>query len=115
MTWYTKYTAIVVSCMGLLLAFGSAQAAQKPLTSEALSNSVVMVYATSKTENPRAPWSSNTVSGVGSGFVLDGNRIVTNAHVVESHTFIEIQRDGDSKRFEAEVEAVAHEVDLAIL
>ena len=115
MTWYIKHASLFAGFIGLLLSFNSSQARQTPMTSEALSNSVVMVYATSKTENPRAPWSSNTVSGVGSGFVLDGNRIVTNAHVVESHTFIEIQRDGDSKRFEAEVEAVAHEVDLAIL
>jgi len=80
-----------------------------------LSDSVVMVYATSKSDNLQAPWSSHTASGSGSGFFLEGGRIITNAHVVESHTFIEVQRDGDSKRFEAEVEAVAHEIDLAIL
>ncbi len=80
-----------------------------------LSDSVVMIYATAKSDNMRAPWSSSTMSGSGSGFVLDGGRIITNAHVVEKHTFIEVQRDGDSKRFEAEVVAIAHEVDLAIL
>lgn len=86
-----------------------------PTSAQRLSDSVVMVYATSKSANPRAPWSSNTLSGSGSGFILEGGRIVTNAHVIENSTFIEIQRDGDSQRFEAEVEAVAHEVDLAIL
>ena len=80
-----------------------------------LSDSVVMVYATSKSNSPQAPWSSHTASGSGSGFFLEDGRIITNAHVVESHTFIEVQRDGDSKRFEAEVEAIAHEIDLAIL
>ena len=80
-----------------------------------MADSVVMIYATSKSNNPQAPWSSHTASGSGSGFFLKGGRIITNAHVVENHTFIEIQRDGDSKRFEAEVEAVAHEIDLAIL
>lgn len=93
----------------------TAEAKTSKGTEHRLSDSVVMVYATSKSDNPRAPWSSNTLSGSGSGFVLEGGRIITNAHVVENHTFIEIQRDGDSKRFEAVVEAVAHEVDLAIL
>ncbi|RVU84247.1 trypsin-like serine protease [Leucothrix sargassi] len=80
-----------------------------------LSDSVVMIYATAKSDSLYAPWSSSTMSGTGSGFVLEDGRIITNAHVVENHTFIEVQRDGDSKRFEAEVVAIAHEVDLAVL
>ncbi|MGB1310150.1 MAG: trypsin-like peptidase domain-containing protein [Leucothrix sp.] len=99
----------------MLLWAGMAAAKASPLNTQRLSDSVVMVYATAKSDNPRAPWSSHTASGSGSGFFLEGGRIITNAHVVENHTFIEVQRDGDSKRFEAEVEAVAHEVDLAIL
>ena len=92
----------------------SAAKTSEPLR-QRLADSVVMVYATSKSNNPQAPWSSYTASGSGSGFFLEGGRIITNAHVVENHTFIEVQRDGDSKRYEAVVEAVAHEVDLAIL
>ncbi len=99
----------------LVLFAGSAAAKTSGKTNPRLSDSVVMIYATSKSDNPQAPWSSHTASGSGSGFFLEGGRIITNAHVVENHTFIEVQRDGDSKRFEAEVEAVAHEIDLAIL
>ena len=98
-----------------LCAVGTATAKTSQPAKQRLSDSVVMVYATSKSDNPQAPWSSHTASGSGSGFFLEDGRIITNAHVVESHTFIEVQRDGDSKRFEAEVEAVAHEIDLAIL
>jgi len=100
----------------ILMLFASLSAAKtdNPMR-QRLADSVVMVYATSKSDNPQAPWSSHTASGSGSGFFLDGGRIITNAHVVENHTFIEVQRDGDSKRYEAVVEAVAHEIDLAIL
>ncbi|PWQ96323.1 S1C family serine protease [Leucothrix arctica] len=102
----------IVFMLGIM---NTALAASEAEDSYRLSDSVVMIYATSKSDNIRAPWSSSTISGSGSGFVLDGGRIITNAHVVEKHTFIEVQRDGDSKRFEAEVIAIAHEVDLAIL
>ena len=100
----------------ILMLFASLSAAKtdNPMR-QRLADSVVMVYATSKSDNPQAPWSSHTASGSGSGFFLEGGRIITNAHVVENHTFIEVQRDGDSKRYEAVVEAVAHEIDLAIL
>ena len=115
MAFSTKNITNVILTL-VLSVFGGAAAAKTSQSPELkLSDSVVMVYATSKSDNPRAPWSSHTLSGSGSGFMLEGGRIITNAHVVENHTFIEIQRDGDSKRFEAEVEAVAHEVDLAIL
>ena len=99
----------------LLLCTSAASAKTNEQLNLKLADSVVMIYATSKSSNPQAPWSSHTASGSGSGFFLEGGRIITNAHVVENHTFIEIQRDGDSKRYEAIVEAVAHEIDLAIL
>lgn len=100
----------------ILILFSSVSVAKtSDATKPRLSDSVVMIYTTSKSDNPQAPWSSHTTSSSGSGFFLEGGRIITNAHVVEKHTFIEVQRDGDSKRFEAEVEAVAHEIDLAIL
>ena len=110
----------VLKCICLFLFLGGANTAfaKSEVDSEEnyrLSDSVVMIYATSKSNSLYAPWSSGTVSGTGSGFMLEGGRIITNAHVVENHTFIELQRDGDSKRFEAEVVAIAHEVDLAIL
>ena len=111
----TKNIKKVIFTIVLSAFWGISEAKTNGSAEQQLSDSVVMVYATSKSDNPRAPWSSHTLSGSGSGFMLEGGRIITNAHVVENHTFIEIQRDGDSKRFEAEVEAVAHEVDLAIL
>ena len=105
---------IITGLFIFFLTVSASFAADEPLR-QRLADSVVMIYATSKSDNPQAPWSSSTASGSGSGFILEGGRIITNAHVVENHTFIEVQRDGDSKRFEAEVVAVAHEIDLAIL
>jgi S1-C subfamily serine protease len=44
-----------------------------------------------------------------------GDRILTNAHVVANETFIEVKRYGKTKRYEAEVEFISHQADLALL
>jgi S1-C subfamily serine protease len=80
-----------------------------------LDNSIVKVYVTSKAHTASAPWNSDNVAASGSGFLLDGQRILTNAHVVSDAVFIELQRDGNPKRYQATVEAVSHELDVAIL
>src|SRR5262249_14979148 len=52
---------------------------------------------------------------VATGVVIDGNRILTNAHVVEYATEVFVQvRPGDD-RIEAKVVSVGPDVDLAVL
>jgi len=77
---------------------------------------VLKIYATQLSQNFGAPWkpgTSRTVSG--SGFVVAGNRILTNAHVVSDTTFIQVRKYGDSERLAARVLFVSHEADLALL
>ena len=49
------------------------------------------------------------------GFIITGKRILTNAHVVADHTFILVRKHGSPTKYRAEVQAVGHECDLAIL
>lgn len=77
--------------------------------------SVVKIHVTSKSNTNEAPWNSTTTNYIGSGFVIAGKRLVTNAHIIEDSTFIEVHLNGDSKRYKASVVAVSHETDLAIL
>ena len=49
------------------------------------------------------------------GFVIPGKRIITNAHVVADHTFVLVRKHGSPTKYRAEVQAVGHECDLAIL
>ena len=44
-----------------------------------------------------------------------GDRILTNAHVVANETYIEVKRYGEVKRYEAAVEFISHQADLALL
>jgi len=63
--------------------------------------------------NPWQMWGQQRRSG--SGSIIAGRRILTNAHVVGDQTFIQVKRAGKAKKYTAEVEIVAHECDLAIL
>ena len=49
------------------------------------------------------------------GFVINGQRIVTNAHVVADQTFVKVRKHGSPQKFKAKVQAVGHECDLALL
>lgn len=80
-----------------------------------MAQSIVKIYTTAEKNSTLAPWNSDSESMIGTGFVIQGNRILTNAHVVESSTFIELQRDGKPNRYEAKVLAISHESDLALL
>ncbi|MEM1072480.1 MAG: trypsin-like peptidase domain-containing protein [Planctomycetota bacterium] len=78
--------------------------------------SVVKIESTSRTPNLLQPWtrSAASVSG-GTGVILEGNRILTNAHVVDYASRILVQPHQSSDRFEANIVAIARGIDLALL
>jgi len=87
------------------------------LTSAAdMGRSVVQVLLYSQTPVWDAPWRSNPVaSSSGSGFVIDGERVMTNAHVVSWAKQIVLRRFQDPRPWQAQVEHISHECDLAVL
>lgn len=63
-----------------------------------------------------APWRFEAVRGMGgSGFVIKGRRIMTNAHVVSWAKQVIVRRYQDPRPYVAEVEYVGHDCDLAVL
>ncbi len=76
---------------------------------------IVKIYATAKIPDYQAPWSSFMRSSTGSGAIIEGGYILTNAHVVANQTFLEVERYGQRKRYMAKVYAVSHQADLALL
>jgi len=76
---------------------------------------IVKIYTTAQLPNYQAPWSSSMRSSTGSGAIIEGGYILTNAHVVANQAFIEVQRYGQRKRYIAKVYAVSHQADLALL
>lgn len=62
------------------------------------------------------PWNPGRMDRkTGTGFVISGRRILTNAHIASNARFIAVEKEGDSRRYEARVKFVAHDCDLAML
>jgi len=83
---------------------------------DSLRKAMVKIFTVSAAPNYYAPWRMHDPDQItGSGCLISGNRIITNAHVVSNAKFIQIQPYGDPDRYNARVMYIAHEVDLAIL
>src|SRR6266853_1305854 len=81
-----------------------------------IQKSLVRITATEVAPDYRAPWNAGMLGrGIGAGFVVDGNRIMTNAHVVSNSRFLTVERDGDPNKYPAKVLFVAHDCDLALI
>jgi S1-C subfamily serine protease len=79
-------------------------------------DSVVKVFATVRRPEPARPWTKQAPAEVtGSGAVIDGNRILTNAHVVQYASQVQIQANRAGDKLLATVVAVAPGIDLAVL
>ena len=78
--------------------------------------SVVRITTTSQDPDYKVPWNpGNIARGVGAGFIINGPRIITNAHVISNARFITVERENDPKKYPARVKFVAHDCDLAVL
>jgi S1-C subfamily serine protease len=82
----------------------------------AIFNSIVQVYTVNRTPYYLNPWITlPDIKSRGSGSIIEGNKILTSAHVVANHASIEVRKSMDSKKYKARVVNISHEADLAIL
>lgn len=99
-----------------LLLVGAWMAEARLPTIEVIRENVCRVSTTSQRPDYQTPWMpGDVIRGHGAGFVIDGKRVMTNAHVVSDARFITVEKEGDPVRYRAEVEHVAHDADLAVL
>src|ERR1700734_3361608 len=106
--------------LGFLIAIGAppaARAAQHPAGEPpAIENSVVKIFATIRYPDPFKPWTKQAPTEVSaSGVVIEGKRILTNAHVVLYATQVQVQANATGDKLPATVVAVAPGIDLAVL
>ena len=95
-------------------------AAAAPAASDAkpgvVENSVVKVFSTMRYPEAFRPWSKQSPTEVtGSGVVIEGNRILTNAHVVLYASQVQVQANQSGDKVSATVVAIAPGIDLAVL
>ena len=89
----------------LLMAAGIFAAENNPL------NGIVKVEVRTSTPNYLAPWQQSMDSASGSGVVISGRRILTNAHNIANSTIITIRKHNTDTISIAEVEFVDHGCD----
>lgn len=79
-------------------------------------DSVVKIHATHRFPDFARPWTkASPRKSAGSGVVIEGKRILTNAHVVQYASQIFVQADQSTEKIPATVVAVAPGIDLALL
>ena len=84
--------------------------------SERVESAVVKIFATTRNPDLNRPWARQAPGEVtGSGVVIDGHRILTNAHVVAYAGQLQVQADREGDKYSAKVAAVAPGIDLAVL
>jgi S1-C subfamily serine protease len=77
---------------------------------------VVKVFSTVRHPDPFKPWTKQAPSEIsGSGVVIEGKRILTNAHVVLYASQVQVQASAAGDKVSATVVAVAPGIDLAVL
>lgn len=82
----------------------------------AVENSVVKIFATVRRPDPYKPWAKQSpVDVTGSGVIIEGKRILTNAHVVGYASQVEVQASQSGDKVSARVIALARGLDLAVL
>jgi S1-C subfamily serine protease len=87
--------------------------ADNPSTIE---NSVIKIYTTQAAPDYFTPWRLlSPRQSSGSGSVIQGNKILTNAHVVANASYVQAQKHNDPRRYLAQVTFISHEADLALL
>ena len=81
-----------------------------------IENSVVKIFATLSRPDPYKPWTkASPVDASGSGVVIEGKRIITNAHVVGYASQVQVQANQSGDKVTAKVVAIARGIDLAVL
>ena len=81
-----------------------------------IENSVVKVFATTRRPELPKPWTKSSPREVsGTGLVIEGRRILTNAHIVLYSSQVQVQANQSGDKLSATVEYVAPGIDLAVL
>lgn len=98
----------------LLLAVAPALAAQTAPSD--VYHSVLRIEVATQVPDYETPWNSGRFSGgIGTGFIIGKNRILTNAHVVSNARRVLITVHGSPVKYPAKVDFIAHDCDLALL
>jgi S1-C subfamily serine protease len=106
----------LLSSLALFALSASSLVAQTPSLPSDVYKSVLRIEVATQVPDYLTPWNSGRFSGgIGTGFLIGKNKILTNAHVVSNARRVLITVYGSPKKYPAKVEFIAHDCDLALL
>ncbi|HEY5041013.1 MAG TPA: trypsin-like peptidase domain-containing protein [Verrucomicrobiae bacterium] len=109
-------TVPLIAGRGADLQPDAAASASAGMNTDDVATSVVKVYSTVRYPDVYKPWTKLAPTEVtGSGVVIKGRRILTNAHVVLYASQVQVQANQSGNLVSATVEAIAPGIDLAVL
>ena len=77
---------------------------------------LVKVYTSHQLFDYLSPWQyGQSANSTATGFIIAGERIITNAHAVLNSKFLQVRKEGDSKKYKAVVKFTSEEYDLALV
>lgn len=107
-----SFICCLIGCL-LFTVLLAAPAAAEP---DDLARSVVKIFAVFRKPNYYQPWDEGYQENLtGSGAILEGRRILTNAHVVSNQVYLQVRKAGDPTKYTARVQFVSHDRELALL
>jgi len=118
----TRRCLAVGGCLLATLLAATATAAPEtvaepsPAIAHEAENAVVKVFSTMRRPDVARPWSkASPVEATGSGVVIEGKRILTNAHVVAYASLVQVQGNQAGDKIAATIVATDPGIDLAVL
>ncbi len=100
----------------ILLVVWHAPAAHSAVGLASPEKSVVLIRSVKQGFNHRTPWKTRAMQRTsGSGVIIPGNLVLTNAHNVSDYRYLELRKENLAKRYRASVLFVGHDCDLAVL
>jgi S1-C subfamily serine protease len=120
---FRRIAFLVATCLLLSRASGHADNSASASTPDSgtnappdIENSVVKIFSTLRAPDLYKPWIKESPEDfTGSGVVIEGRRILTNAHMVQHASEVQIQANQAGDKIFATVEAIAPDMDMAVL
>ncbi len=107
---------IAADVSGAPLAALAPRAIPTATSTAVVENSVVKIFSTARYPDPYKPWTKQGPrESTGTGIIIEGKRILTNAHVVLYASQVQVQANQSGDKISATVETIAQGIDLAIL
>ena len=111
-----KPSRMILLPLSLFIFTGASIAQAQNSEIRAIEDSVIKIYTTQSAPDYFTPWRLlSPRQSSGSGSVISGNQILTNAHVVANASYVQAQKHNDPRRYLARVTFISHEADLALI